>query len=222
MNTETEISLVPLIDALQEGYRLLGDYVLRTTGNTLPPAVITVAGDDSKKGVRKYGHITVGQAWKAGETSFHEIMLTGEGLARGARATFGTLAHEASHAYNIAQGVKDTDSNGRHNKHFQKTAEGLFFLTIENDGARGWSKTTVSDACASEWSHIIEMIDEALILVREALPVASKTKGRNKNLLKAVCECGDSIRASRKVIDKGVTCDECETRFTTEEEEGES
>jgi hypothetical protein len=36
-------------------------------------------------------------------------------------------------------------------------------------------------------------------------------------LKKATCGCGDSIRASRKVLDKGVFCDECKEAFTVAE-----
>ena len=42
-----------------------------------------------------------------------------------------------------------------------------------------------------------------------------KPKGRNTNLLKAVCQCEEplTIRASRGVLDSGIRCDECGTRF---------
>jgi len=214
METLEQVSLAPLVEALQDACNRLVDYVRDTDGGEIPYAVVTVAGDDSKAGKRKFGHFTTGQAWKVSdEQAFHEIMITGEGLQRGAVATFGTLAHEVAHLVNHVNGVKDTDTNGRHNKKFKATAERLFGLTIEEAGSIGWSQTTVGKDCAKRWADIIEGIEAELLLVRSLLGGASKPKGRNKNLLKAVCECGDSIRASAKVIAKGVTCDECETHY---------
>lgn len=222
MKTLERASLAPLVEALQDAHNRLVDHVRDVEGVSLPYAVVTVAGDDSKGNKRKYGHFTVGQAWQAEEgQGFHEIMITGEGLQRGAIATFGTLAHETTHLYNTVQGVKDVDSNGRHNQKFRDNAVRLFGLTIEQAGSIGWSQTSVSKSCAERWAEIIEGIEAELLLVRSLIGGASKPKGRNKNLLKAVCECGDSIRASAKVIAKGVTCDECETHYKAEQKEGE-
>lgn len=252
--TETqEARLAPVLDALHETYGAISSHVKATTGETLPPAVFVV-----KRDARAWGHITVGHAW-ATETQdldtdyayapwaisigapmtvttthgFHEIMVSGENLSRGGRAVFGTVAHEATHALNIARGVRDVDSNGRHNRKFADLAENLFGLTIENVGSIGWSKTTVGDECAKRWREEISRIDDAILAIaRHATPSggglttgfggfgifggAPTPKGRNKNLTKAVCGCGSSIRASATVLAKGVTCDECGENFTPE------
>lgn len=247
-----EARLAPVLDALHEVYGSISAHVHATTGEVLPPAVFVV-----KRDARAWGHITVGHAW-ASETEevdtehmyawqavsmgvpftvtkshgFHEIMVSGENLSRGARAVFGTVAHEATHALNIVRGVRDVDSNGRHNRKFADLAEHLFGLTIEQAGSIGWSKTTVGDECARRWRDEIRRIDEAInAIARHATPTGGglttggfgifggspAPKGRNKNLLKAVCGCGSSIRASRTVLAKGVTCDECGEAFTTED-----
>jgi hypothetical protein len=217
METIDTISLAPLVEALQDAHNALVDFARESEGVNIPRAVVTVAGDDSKGSRSKYGHFTTNEAWQASEgQGFHEILITGEGLTRGAVATFGTLAHETAHLVNNAQGVKDTDTNGRHNKKFKATAERLFGLTIEEGKGVGWSVTTVSPECQKQWQEVIDSIEAELVLVRSLLGGASKPKGRNKNLLKAVCDCGDSIRASAKVIAKGVTCDECESHYKVE------
>lgn len=246
--TGPDVSLAPLIDTLQGVYRDLSDHVATVSGVILPPAIFIVKRDN-----RAWGHITTAPAWQADleeldtdypygpwamsmgvpmittvSRGFHEIMVSGENLARGARAVFGTVAHETAHAVNIATGVRDVDSNGRHNTKFRDTAVGFFGLTIENAGHIGWSRTTVGDDCASTWASQIAQIDEAITAVsRHAIGGGSggvgiggmfgggspAPRGRDKNLTKAVCGCGDSIRASRKVLDKGVTCDECGKGF---------
>lgn len=242
-----DVSLAPIIDALHATYADLSASVQATTGKSLPPAVFVVQRD-----ARAWGHITIsGNAWqseaevldedyayahfavsmgvghKTVTNGFHEIMVSGENLARGGKAVFGTVAHEASHAYNILSGIRDVDTNGRHNKKFKETAEHLFGLEITKVVEHiGWSHTEVPKECAKRWHDQIARIDEAIATVARHEPMrfggfgggftfggGATPKGRNKNLLKAVCGCGDSIRASRKVLDKGVTCDECGENF---------
>jgi hypothetical protein len=255
MKTDTRtsegVTLAPVVEALHTVYREhLAPAVKAATGLDLLPAVFVVKRDQ-----RAWGHITTVPTWQT-ETEgldidypygavavsmgapmtvtttagFHEIMVSGENLARGARDVFGTVAHEAAHAANIAAGIRDTDSNGRHNKKFQAAAEGLFGLTITEAKGIGWSVTTVSDECAARWAEAIGLLDEAIAV---AAPRASggfgvfggggarpKTgpgsrggSGRDKNLRKAVCGCGDSIRASAKVLAKGIGCEECQEHF---------
>ena len=247
-DTTSETTLAPIIEALHKVYGDLSAHVERTTGKALPPAMFVV-----KRDARAWGHITVaGNAWKTEteeldedyaygaiavsmglglktvEKGFHEIMVSGENLSRGGQAVFGTVAHEAAHAYNIVAGIRDVDSNGRHNKRFKSTAEHLFGLEISKlSESIGWSYTEVPESCRKTWWKQIKAIDDAIATVAKAPTFGgfgtgglggffgggSAPKGRNKNLLKAVCGCGDSIRASRKVLDKGVTCDECGEAF---------
>lgn len=218
--TTEEVTLAPVIEALTNGYRQLAEHCLKTEGVTLPKVLVTVARDESRKGGVKLGHITTSEAWHAGSDGFLELMVTGQGLSRGAVAVFGTLAHETSHAFNIAKGIKDTDSNGRHNKKFAKTAEEVFGLTITEVGSIGWSHTEVGEACQGQWAHIIAEIENALSVSSLGLKTEPKKKGRDKNNAKAVCECGGVIRASRKVLEAcRPWCQNCETEFTIEGEE---
>ena len=255
LTTSTEATLAPVITALHEVYDILAESVLKTEGVTLPRAVFTV-----QRSERAWGHISVVAVslkkteeldedyayspWaisigltplKTVEHGLHEIMVSAENLRRGGRAVFGTVAHETAHALNIVKGVRDVDSNGRHNKKFKATAEQAFGLTITKvSESIGWSHTEVSEECATRWAECIAKIDEAIAVVGQAhasqgggrisiggmfggLGGGSAPKGRNKNLLKAQCGCGGTIRASLKTLAKGVVCGECEEVYTVAE-----
>jgi hypothetical protein len=224
-DTLTEaVTLSRLIDTLTEGTRQLAEHAEGLDGTVIPRVLVTVARDEERKGSGlKLGHITTMPAWESTEgEGFLELLITGQGLTRGGRAVFGTLAHEMAHAYNIAKGIKDTDSNGRHNKRFKDTAEQVFGLEISNHKSIGWSLTEVPDTTATLWAELIAEIDEAITAVAGGLKTAPKPKKRNKNLLKATCECGKVIRASRTVLDEcEPMCKVCETVFKAEESEEE-
>lgn len=251
LTTTQDATLAPVITALHEVYEILTESVLKTEGVQLPPAIFTV-----QRSERAWGHISVRPTWaqeqeeldgeyayagwaismgltptKTTEKGFHEIMVSGENLRRGARAVFGTTAHETAHAYNIVQGIRDVDSNGRHNKKFQATAERVFGLTITKmSESIGWSHTEVSDDCATRWADCITKLEDAIAVVSGTkvgqgggisiggfggmFGGGSAPKGRNKNLLKAECGCGSTVRASLKTLAKGVVCAECEEVFT--------
>lgn len=182
----TDATLAPVVDALHETYRELGEHVARVSHGTvnLPPVVFVVQRD-----ARAWGHITTrptwGQDYQAPDedyayapwamsiglgtvtktAGFFEIMVSGENLGRGAREVFGTVAHETAHAINLVRGVQDVDINGRHNKKFKQTAEHFFGLTIEEYAPNhwaGWTKTTVGKACAEKWASQIARLDNAI------------------------------------------------------------
>jgi hypothetical protein len=221
--TLERLTLAPLIEEVTALYYETAEIVRLKTGVTLPNVIIVIDRDTtSKAGSVKYGHITTAPAWATDSgDGFHEIVLTGEGLRRGGRETAGTLLHEMAHAVNIAKGTKDCDSNGRHNKFFKNTAEGVFGLTITEDGARGWSGTEVTDECADMWADMIARLDRAISLVSCVLKTEGKEKKRNKNLLVGVCSCEDDnkTRASAKRLAKGIRCEECEELFVAQDSE---
>lgn len=254
LTTTQDATLAPVITALHEVYEILTESVLKTEGVQLPPAIFTV-----QRSERAWGHISVRPTWaqeqeeldsdyayagwaismgltptKTTEKGFHEIMVSGENLRRGARAVFGTTAHETAHAYNIVSGIRDVDSNGRHNKKFQATAERVFGLTITKmSESIGWSHTEVSDECATRWADCITKLEDAIAVVSGTkvgqgggisiggfggmFGGGSAPKGRNKNLLKASCACGHSVRVSRKDLPFVGACRACEEDFTVAE-----
>lgn len=216
-------TLAPTVEALSKAYALISDR------EALPPAVIVVKRDS-----RAWGHFTPATVWSDGENRAHEIMVSGENLARGARAVLGTLLHEAAHAKNHADDVRGTDSNGRHNQKFKAQAEAFGLEITEKSKAIGWSHTEVPDECAERWADALALIEEGLKFYADTMTFkfggnAPKGKGdgteggagapkpRNKNNLKAVCGCNNIIRLSQKVLDAGVICAQCGWNYKVSE-----
>lgn len=248
-----DATLAPVVEALHDTYRDLGEHVARLSHGTvtLPPVVFVVQRDS-----QAWGHITTrptwGQEYEAPDedyayapwaisvglgtvtktAGFFEIMVSGENLGRGGREVFGTVAHETAHAINLVRGVRDVDTNGRHNKRFKETAEHFFGLTIEEYAPNhwaGWTKTTVGRPCAEKWAEQIARIDNAIQVASGHKTGGTATggglggffggggttsTGRNKNMTKAVCGCGSIIRTSAKALAKGITCGGCGEDFT--------
>lgn len=161
------------------------------------------------KGAR--AHFTPYTPWKAGEVSFNEIAFNAEIFAEGAASVLGSLLHEVAHSMNHAEGVQDCSANQYHNRHFSKRAEALGLKTEQVQG-KGYARTTLTELGAKRWAKALRIIENALTITALGAGQA-KPKGRNTNLLKAVCRCEQVIRASRGVIESGVTCNTCGTRF---------
>lgn len=193
--TKTE-NLSGIVSALEQAHAMIQE----KTG--APRATILV----TRKTGNVAGHFTPSTPWVAGEEKFHEIMVSANYFTRGARAVLGTLLHETAHSLDLQNGIQGVTGDGYHNKKFKETAEALG-LTITQAKGIGWSVTEVSDACAERWAEALALIENALALMADS-EQAGKTRGRNKNLLKAVCKCS-SIRASATVIENGVTCNKC-------------
>jgi hypothetical protein len=217
----------------------------RTPG--LPDATIVV-----NRSSRAWGHTSTAKTWGAQTTKGrgkaktvglkaerYEIMISGENLSRGAESVMGTLLHEATHAWNLAQGIQDVDVNGRHTKGaFAGKAGDLFGLEIRDMGTYiGWSDTYLTDATRKAYAVEIKMVAAALTkstvahMVRPGDTITipgGGTKvvgpkggtGRAKNLSRAVCDCAPdasgwrpSLRASAKVLAIGIKCEACGGTF---------
>ena len=199
--TKTE-RLSVIVAALESAHAVIQE----KTG--APRATINVA----RKTGRTMGHFTHAKLWKAGEESFHEIMISANYFERGARAVLGTLLHEVAHSIDLQNGIQGTSGDGYHNQKFKATAESLG-LTITQAKGIGWSLTEVSDACAERWAEALALIENGLALMADA-EQGKKTKGRNKNLISARCGCGGVIRLSAKVLEKcAPKCDNCGEYF---------
>ena len=225
--THGTVSLPPVVFVVQRDKRAWGHITTRETWATPYQA------PDEDYAYTPWA-LSMGLGTVTKYHGFYEIMVSAENLARGGRDVFGTVAHEVAHAINLVRNnglVVDVDSNGRHNLKFKQTAEYFFGLTIEEYAKghwAGWTKTTVGTECARTWATSISRIDEAIAVAsgydRETGRTATGggftfgggsegAKGRDKNGLKAVCSCGSIIRTSRKALDKGITCGECEAPF---------
>ena len=199
--TKTE-NLSGIVTALESAHAMIQE----KTG--APRATILV----TRKTGRTMGHFTHAKLWKAGEESFHEIMISANYFERGARAVLGTLLHETAHSLDLQAGIQGVTGDGYHNKKFKQTAEALG-LTITQAKGIGWSVTDVSDECAERWAEALALIENALALMADA-EQAGKTRGRNKNLKVAVCGCGEKIRISAKALEKcAPMCQDCGQMF---------
>ncbi len=157
------------------------------------------------------GHFTPYTPWQAGEESFSEIAFNLEHFATPAEL-LSTLLHEVAHSMNHAEGVTDCSANQYHNKHFKTRAEALGLETIEIKG-KGHASTKLTELGAKRWKKALAILESAFDLTALGGEQAKK-KGRNTNLLKAQCPCEQVIRASRGVIEAGVSCDMCGGGFT--------
>ena len=205
MNTETLTkteNLSGIVQALEGAHALIQE----KTG--APRATILV----TRKTGRTMGHFTHAKMWKAGEESFHEIMISANYFERGARAVLGTLLHEVAHSIDLQNGIQGTSGDGYHNQKFKATAESLG-LTITQAKGIGWSVTEVSDACAERWAEALAHIENGLALMADT-EQAKKAGGRNKNLKVAKCRCGEKIRLSASVLEKcAPMCNACGCKF---------
>lgn len=215
--------LSPALAAIEAAYRVI-------QARYPAPDVTIVIKRDSKA----WGHTTVAHVWGEPGTATatrYEVMISGENLRRGAVNVAATLIHEAAHACNLAARIRDCDVNGRHNAKFRDQAR-LMGLTVEQAGWQGWTKTALDDEGAERWADVVGIIAEGLKASAVALPhrpvlVATGTPAlppvgtytppvstRRRNLIKAECPCGYSIRASQRTLDGAhPRCDDCGERF---------
>jgi hypothetical protein len=160
------------------------------------------------------GHFTHFTPWTttSGE-NFNEIAFNLEHFTT-ARELLSTLLHEVAHSLNFSNGIKDTSANQYHNAKFKTQAEALGLKTIEIKG-KGHASTELTEFGANRWSKALAILEQALELTATG-EGTEKPKGRNTNLIKAICECEQIIRASATVIKAGVRCESCEELFREE------
>lgn len=158
-----------------------------------------------------HAHFTHFTPWESEGVKFNEIALNAESFSLGAEHVLGSLLHEVAHSMNFAKGVNDCSSNQYHNAHFARMANSLGLNTLEIKG-KGQARTELSQAGFLRWAIPLAIIEQALKIT--ALESGSnKPKGRNTNLIKAQCPCENTIRASKGVINGGVSCDICGMQF---------
>ena len=180
---------------------------IRRNHPEVPPVVIIIASGTEGKHPR-WGHHAPGR-WYVDSQQRAEIMISGEGLRRGARDVLGTLLHEAAHALAAVRGIKDTSRQGRyHNKQFKIHAEELG-ITTEHSSQFGWSATTVPEFTAARYANQLAALQAAMNLWRLGETQTPKQR-RNTNLIAAVCSCGRTIRvAASTLAEAPIVCQAC-------------
>jgi curved DNA-binding protein CbpA len=189
---------------------------IRARHPQIPPVVIVIASGTDGRQARWRHHAP--QRWRVGLEDRAEIMISGEGLKRGAPAVLGTLLHEAAHALAAVRGIKDTSRQGRyHNKHFKAHAEELG-ITTEYDQRLGWSVTTVLETTLLSYARQVYDLQNAITLWRHDEHNPGGTTRRSTNLIAAACPCGRSIRiAASTLAEAPVTCRACDGDFTAKD-----
>jgi hypothetical protein len=212
----------PLVLALEAAWQ-----AMRERHPELAPAVIVVASG-TMGGSPRYGHFAAAR-WRrsvdGGELA--EILISGEGLHRGAVPVLGTLLHEGAHALAHARSVKDTSRQGRwHNARYRRLAEELGLVVSQVPGI-GWSGTVVPPQTSAAYAGVLEAIAAALVVYRraeghEASRGSTGTKagggeGDSGSVPKGgavECPCGRRIRVARAALELGpITCGLCSGDF---------
>jgi hypothetical protein len=155
------------------------------------------------------GHFAAAR-WQVNGQRRAEVLVSGEGLQRGARDVLGTLLHEAAHGLADIRGVKDTSRQGRyHNLKYARLA-GEVGLDVACDPATGWSQTTVPEALAEAYADVLTDLAAALVLWRYA-EQQRPTSTSSRNLLACACPCGRKLRVARQTLEQApIVCGACE------------
>lgn len=196
-----------------------------------PDAVMVIASGSMSRGALKWGHFAP-ERWNDGRAKkkaskgkaaamVHEVLISGEGVARGGKATMVTLLHEGAHSIARARGIADTSRGGRyHNKRFKALGEELG-LVVTEQGSRGWAQTEASPAMVKRWAKQIKALDAAIAKSFRIGEGSGKKKPAGSRMLKAQCQCEEprTVRVARKVFDAAaITCGACGEDFAIEGE----
>jgi hypothetical protein len=202
-STKAKASKAEALSTLTRALEQAHEIIKNETG--APRATLLVTRD--LKGRR--GHFTPFTPWQNGGESFNEIAFNLETFSS-AEDLFSTLLHEVAHSLNHANGIEDCSSNQYHNAKFKTQAEALGLKTEKTK--KGYSSTSLTEFGAKRWAKALKIVATAYDLTALG-GESAKPKGRNTNLIKATCECGNTIRLSRGVLEIGVTCNGCEGIF---------
>ena len=178
------------------------------------PEVIVIlgAGSEARRGLFKLGHFAAAR-WQVADTRRAEVLVSGEGLRRGAVDVLGTLLHEAAHGLADAREVKDTSRQGRyHNRRYARLAAEVG-LEVAHDAKTGWSQTTVPTQLAQVYAAELADLAAALILWRYAERQLPTSTG-SRNLLACRCSCGRKLRVAKATLEQApILCGACAEPF---------
>ncbi len=198
-----------LLAALERAWRAIAEH-----HPDLPFAQIITGQGSGQRGGLLLGHLAPDR-WEPADgrgALRHELLIAGEGLARGPVDVFTTALHEAAHALALAREIADTSRDGRyHNKRYQALAEELG-LDVQRGTRTGWSETTLTAETRARYQPVIDELDRAITLHRLREPASAK----RRNPPAAMCACPRRIRVAPRVLGAGeITCGICHQAFTT-------
>lgn len=157
----------PMIAALERAWD-----AVRTRHPELPPVVIVTGSGLQFSGARlisaKRAHFHP-QQWAHREHDtenaldvgaqaaqrYHEIFVSGEGLARQPHEILASLLHEAAHCLAHVREIQDTSRQGRwHNREFAKLAAEVG-IDVAKDPRIGYSVTSIQDETVAAYADTI-------------------------------------------------------------------
>ena len=176
----------------------------------VPEAVLVVASGSSGRRL-KWGHFAAGR-WQHAGSQRPEVLVGGEGLARGAREVLTTLLHEAAHGLADARRIPDTSRGGRyHNRRYAALAHELGLEVARVDGI-GWSATTLPEVTAAGYAAVLAELEARLVLWRRQEAAGQAT---SRNLLVCVWGCPRRIRVAPSTLAQApILCAACALPFT--------
>jgi hypothetical protein len=206
-----EVAASAVVAALEDAWT-----AIRTHHADVPQVVIILgAGSEARRGLFKWGHFAAAR-WHVAGTNRPEVLVSGEGLRRGARDVLATLMHEAAHGIANTRGIQDTSRQGRwHNRRFA-TLAGELGLKVTQDQQTGWSQTHLTEQLADRYADQLSGLARALQLWRHAeLQLGTPTGSRN--LLACSCACGRKLRVAKSTLEQApILCGACDEPFTPE------
>jgi len=186
---------------------------IRSRHPELPVVQILVGPGSSGRSSRLLlGHHNPGRWQRTTDSQLvDELLISGEGLARGAEDVFCTQLHEAAHVLARARDIADTSRDGRYHNHRYRDLAIELGLHVARDPVLGWSTTTLPDATRAGYAAAISAIADAITVYRIPEPIA----GAGRSLTAAVCGCPRRIRVAACVLYAGaITCELCHQAFT--------
>jgi hypothetical protein len=206
-----EVAGSAVVAALEDAWT-----AIRTHHADVPQVVVILgAGSEARRGLFKWGHFAAAR-WHVAGANRPEVLVSGEGLRRGAHQVLATLLHEAAHGMANTRQIQDTSRQGRwHNRRFA-TLAGELGLKVTQDQQTGWSQTHLTDELATRYADQLSGLASALQLWRHAeLQLGTPTTSRN--LLACSCACGRKLRVARSTLEQApILCGACQEPFTPE------
>jgi hypothetical protein len=206
--TSPQVAASAVVAALERAWT-----AVRAHHPDVPEVVIVLgAGSEARRGLFKWGHFAAAR-WQVASSNRPEVLVSGEGLRRGAPEVLATLMHEAAHGLANTRGVKDTSRQGRwHNRRFA-TLAGELGLQVAKDPKTGWSQTSLTDQLADRYANELGGLDAALGLWRHTEPQLGPAT-TSRNLLACSCACGRKLRVSGTTLEQApIVCGACEQPF---------
>ncbi|HZD67467.1 MAG TPA: hypothetical protein VFA45_00660, partial [Actinomycetes bacterium] len=206
-----EVAGSAVVAALEDAWTAVRDHHA-----DVPQVVIILgAGSEARRGLFKWGHFAAAR-WHVAGANRPEVLVSGEGLRRGAPDVLATLMHEAAHGVANTRQIQDTSRQGRwHNRRFA-TLAGELGLKVTQDPKTGWSQTHLTEQLAERYAEQLTGLSSALLLWRHAeLQLGTPTTSRN--LLACTCECGRKLRVAKSTLEQApIICGACDEPFTPE------